>query len=66
MTLQPLVDPIANHGDLAKRLADLRQLAREGQTIDATLDATVEAFHHYCNRSHHGEETYQGERSRVA
>lgn len=41
------VAPITSHGDLAQRLAELRQLEREGCPQAATIDETIRAYHEY-------------------
>ena len=41
------VAPIASHGDLAQRLAELRQLEREGRPQTAEIDETIRAYHEY-------------------
>ena len=39
--------PITSHGDLAQRLAELRQLGREGCPQAAEIDETIRAYHKY-------------------
>ena len=42
--MPPLVDPIRDHGDLANRLAQLRQLEREGVPASQTIEETLRAY----------------------
>lgn len=45
-----LVHPITSHGDLAQRLAELRQLEREGCPQETTIRETVRAYEEYVGR----------------
>lgn len=42
--MPPLVPAIHNHGDLAARLADLRQLEREGVRTTQTQTEVIAAY----------------------
>lgn len=41
------VAPITSHGDLAQRLAEARQLEREGGSQQAVIDETLLAYEAY-------------------